>query len=282
MKWTYMKVLIILATLLICFSSSTAQTDLQKMVDAEHAFAQLAANGDTRTAFLSYMTSDAVVFVPEQTNAKAFWDVKVPNQSLLSWAPNFADISSNGILGYTTGNWDFRAKGKDDTPSAFGEFITLWLRQPDGKYKWVIDIGVTHAKPDNYSTDWTTIKPEKAQKSSTIAPTSNPVEEFYQMVAAKGVAKAYQNFADDNIRSYREESLPIVGKKNVLKLLKDDKAAISFAKRSTAFAAGDISYNLTAYTKTFGSKIEKGNFLQIWKFYNGKWHIVLDVFKLVP
>ncbi|MBK8467442.1 MAG: hypothetical protein IPL32_16620 [Chloracidobacterium sp.] len=277
-----MKVLIILAAVLICFSSLTAQTDLQEMVDAEHAFAQLAADKDTRTAFLANMTSDAVVFVPEQTNAKSFWEAKTPNQSLLSWAPNFADITSSGILGYTTGNWEFRAKGKDDTPSAFGEFITLWLRQPDGKYKWVVDIGVTHQKPDRYSTDWTTATPEKTQKSSTSVPTSNPAEEFYHLVAAKGVTKAYDNFADDNIRSYREGSLPILGKKNVLKLLKNDKAKITFAKRSTAFAAGDIAYNLTSYTKTLDGKIEKGNFLQIWKFYNGKWHIVLDIFKLIP
>lgn len=282
MKWTYMKVLIISAAIFICFSSLTAQTDLQRMVDAEHAFAQLAADKDARTAFLAYMTEDAVVFVPEQTNAKPFWQAQTSKPYLLSWAPNFADISSNGILGYTTGNWEYRAKGKDDTPSDFGDFITLWLRQPDGRYKWVIDIGVAHEKPDKFSTEWTASSHASTEKNSVRQPTSNPAEEFYQLVAAKGVPKAYETFADDNIRSFREGSMPILGKKSVLNILKSDKAVIAFAKRSTAFASADLSYNLTYYTRTLNGRVEKGNFLQIWKFYNGKWHIVLDVFKLIP
>ena len=277
-----MRVIVCLIICIFCCFECNAQTDLQKMVDAEHAFAQLAADKDTRTAFLANMTSDAVVFVPDQINAKSFWEARTANKSLLSWAPNFADISSNGILGYTTGNWEFRAKGKDDTPSAFGDFITLWLRQPDGRYKWVVDIGVSHPKPEKYSTDWITATPVKSQKNSSNTPTSNPAEEFYHLVAAKGVAKAYETYADDNIRSYHEERLPILGKNTVLKMLKSDKAVISFAKRSTAFASGDISYNLTTYTRTLGDKIEKGNFMQIWKFYDGKWHIVLDIFKLIP
>lgn len=277
-----MRVIVCFIICIFCSFGCLAQSDLEKMVGAEHAFAQMAAEKDTRTAFLAYMTDDALAFVPEQTNAKAFWEARKPGNSLLSWAPNFADISSNGILGYTMGNWEFRAKGKDDTPSAFGDFITLWLRQPDGKYKWVVDIGVTHAKPEKYSADWITAPPIKSQNNSSNIPTSNPAEEFYHLVAAKGVAKAYEAYADDNIRSYREERIPILGKGRVLKMLRSDKAVIAFAKRSTAFASGDISYNLTHYTRTLGDKIEKGNFLQIWKFYSGKWHIVLDVFKLVP
>lgn len=265
---------------LVCCLGCLAQTDLQKMVDAEHAFAQLAADKDIRTAFLANMTADAVIFNPEQTNAKTFWEARKPNGRLLSWAPNFADISSNGILGYTTGNWEWRAKGKDDTPTAFGDFITLWLRQPDGKYKWVVDIGVTHDKPEKYSTEWTTTK--LAGKDTKTTPTGDFATEFYQLTAAKGLTKAYEKFADDNVRSYREERLPILGKATTLKMLKADKSEFSFAKRSTIFTAEDISYNLNTYTKTLAGKVvEKGNLLQIWKFHSGKWHIVLDIFKPV-
>ena len=265
--------------MLFACSMLFGQSDLQKLVDTEHAFARLAADKDTRTAFLANMTDDAVVFTPEQAAAKPIWEARKPNGSLLSWAPNFADVSNTGILGYTTGNWEWRSKRKNDTPSAFGDFITLWLRQPDGKYKWVVDIGVEHPKPEKYSTEWTTAASQKAEKNSTKTPTANPAEEFYHLAEAKGVAKAYEKFANDDIRSYREGKLPILGKSEVLKLLKSDKAAFSFAKRSTAFASGDISYNLTTYTRTLSRKIEKGSFLQIWKFYNGKWHIVLDIFK---
>ena len=260
-----------------------AQSDLQKLVDTEHAFAQLAADKDTRTAFLANMSDDALIFNPDTTRAKPFWEGRTANKSLLSWAPNYADISRNGILGYTTGNWEFRAKGKDDAPSAFGDFITLWLRQPDGKYKFVIDIGVGHPKPDRYSTEWSTSTPRKIEQKATSKPTNDAESEFYRLAAAKGVVNAYKRFADENIRSYREDRLPFLGKKNVIKLLKADRAEYSFAKRSSSFRSDDISYNLNTYTKTQGGKVvEKGNFLQIWKFYSGRWHIVLDIFKPVP
>ena len=74
--------------------------------------------------------------------------------------------------------------------------------------------------------------------------------------------------------------MPILGKNEALKLLKADKAEFVFAKRSSTFTSENISYNLNSYTRTLAGKIvEKGNFLQIWKFYSGKWHIVLDIFK---
>ena len=133
---------------LFAFVPLFAQSDLQKLVDAEHAFAKLAEEKGTKAAFLANLTDDALVFVPEKINAKEFWTARAASASLLSWAPNYADISANGIMGYTTGNWEFRPKGKGDTPTAFGDFITVWVRQPDGSYKWVIDIGVGHAKPE--------------------------------------------------------------------------------------------------------------------------------------
>lgn len=273
-----MRLIILLLIVLADYSALFAQSDLQKLVDTEKAFAQLAADKDTRTAFLANMTDEAVVFTPEQTRAKPFWEARKPNGSLLSWAPNFADISSNGILGYTTGNWEWRQKGKDDTPSAFGHFITLWVRQPDGKYRWVVDIGVEHAKTEKYSTDWATAKSLKAEKNSKSS-TAEAAEDFYQFSAKNGIVKTYEKFADENIRSYREGKFPILGKNDVLKLLKSEKAVVAFAKQSTAFTSQDIAYNLTAYTKTVGDKVEKGHFLQIWKFHSGKWHIVLDIFK---
>lgn len=277
-----MRSIIFLLLTLVAGSTVFAQDDLQQLVDTEKAFAQLAADKDARTAFLSYMTDDAVVFVPEMTSAKANWTAKPKPGYLLSWAPNFADISSNGVLGYTTGNWEFRKAGKGDSPSAFGDFITLWLKQPDGHFKWVADIGVSHNKPERYSTEWTTAKAGATTKDAEIKPTGDFSAEFYQLVAARGLAGAYEKFADKNIRSYREDKMPILGKAETLKMLKADKAEFTFAKRSTIFTAADLSYSLNSYTKTLAGKVvEKGNFLQIWKFYDRKWHIVLDIFKQV-
>src|SRR3982750_2287082 len=151
--------LILLCIGLLLVAKGIAQTDLEKLVDTERAFARMAAEKGTRTAFLANMTDDALVFGPDKAYGKPVWSARAdgtPGVPLLSWEPNYADISANGILGYTTGNCEFRPKGKDDSPSGFGEVGTVWLRQPDGRYKWVVDIGVGHPKPEKYLTKWTT------------------------------------------------------------------------------------------------------------------------------
>jgi ketosteroid isomerase-like protein len=275
-----MKRLVSICILLLMsqFVVRAQQADLKKLVETEQAFAAMAAEKGTKDAFLAYMTDDAVAFIPETTNAKAFWTARKPGVALLSWAPNYADISSTGLIGYTTGNWQW-AETKDKAPSAFGDFITLWLRQPDGRYKWVLDIGVDHDKPDRYSTDWTTFTGGTGKDKT---PGRDVMTEFYQAATGKNLAKAYKKFAAENIRSYREGKMPILGKKQALKELAGDKAVVTFAKRSTTFTADDISYNLNTYSKTRdGKEVEKGNVLQIWKFFDGRWQIVLDIFKPV-
>ncbi len=277
-----MKIFAILLALIAFSITVSAQEDLQKLVETERSFARFARDHGTRSAFLEYLAPDGLVFVPDKTNGIAYWKARPESPALLSWAPNYGDISSGGILGYTTGNWEYRAKGKDDIPSVFGDFVTVWLRQLDGKYKFVIDIGISHPKPDRYSEDWKTLA-LATRKKSTTEPTRDAVTDFYQLAATKGLSRAYETFASDGIRAYREDKFPIFGKRDVVKLLKEDKAVTAFAKRSSTFASDDISYSLNTYTKTQSGKVvEKGNFLQIWKFYGGDWHIVLDVFKPVP
>jgi len=259
-----------------------AQSDLQKLVDTEHAFAQMAAEKGTKAAFQANFTDDAQVFNPDKVNAKEFWANRAANASLLSWAPNYADISANGIMGYTTGNWEFRPKGKDGTPTAFGDFITVWVRQPGGTYKFVIDIGVSHAKPEKYSTEWVTsplkVK-DQNEKGSSAADAANG---FYSAIADEGLAKAYEKYGAEDMRAYREDKQPLLGRKNIVSLVKGEKASFALPKRSSFFGSADIAYNTNMYTKTVDGKVvEKGNTMQIWKLIGGRWRIVLDIFKPV-
>ena len=278
-----MKALWIFISTLFLTVSAFAQTDLQKLVDTEHAFAAIAAEKGARAAFLENLADDGLVFNPDKVNGKALWSAKPEASYLLSWAPNYADISSNGILGYTTGNWEYRAKGKDDAPSAFGDFVTVWLRQPSGKFKFVIDIGVGHAKPDKYLTEWTTSADNGAGKIAGDSAASEIATEFYQLATARGIVKAYETYAADDIRVYREDKFLILGKKNFRSLVSRDKAVVTFAKRGVFFSSADLAYSTNAYTRFADGKIvEKGNFMQIWKLRGGKWHIVLDIFKPIP
>jgi hypothetical protein len=267
--------------LLIIVIPAIGQSDLEKLVATERAFAKTALDKGTRSAFLEFMSGDAVVFNPDRTLALPFWTARPAVPAVVVWAPNFADVSSNGILGYTSGNWEYRAKGRDDVPSAFGDFNTVWVRQPSGQYRWVVDIGVSHAKPDKFSEDITPPKPGGGNPGKISA--ADSANRFYETTAKLGILKAYSDFADNNVRFIRENEFPATGRNALLDRVKKDKGTFTFPKRSMFFESADMAYANNSYTFTPATgPVETGNFLQVWKFVDGKWRIVLDVFKPIP
>ena len=51
----------------------------------------------------------------------------------------------------------------------------------------------------------------------------------------------------------------------------------------TLQSAGDLGYSITTYEMKNGEKtIEKGNIVQVWKLFGGRWQIVLDAFAVIP
>ena len=263
--------------------SAQSKSDIQKLVDSEHSFATFAAEHDTKSAFLEFIAPYGVLFQPDKVDGREYWTARGPSKGLLSWAPNYADISTNGILGYSTGNWEYRPKGKDDAPSAFGEFITVWLRQPDGNYKFAVDIGIGHEKPAQYSNDWATSTDKAKDPNAKNTSAADVANVFFELATKQSLKKAYEVYAADDIRLYREEKIPILGKKNAVKAASAEKGAVVLAKKSFFIGTTNLSYTTSTYTRNDGGKvIETGNYMQIWKLKAGKWVIVLDIFKAVP
>lgn len=258
------------------------QTDLQKLVDTEKAFAALAAEKGIKEAFLANMSDDAILFLPDKVSGRPYWLSRGESPEIILWAPNYADVSSNGILGYTTGNWEYRGGGKGDAPSAFGEFVTVWQRGADGRYRVSVDIGISHDKPEEFNTyvSAPSYPASGNEKGTSAADTANS---FFEIIGESGLSKAYQTYAAKDIRSFREGAFPIIGKNKLLSFIKKGKTLTKLAKRTMFFGSADIAYVTNTYTQTKRDKsVENGNFLQIWKFIDGRWQIVLDIFKPIP
>ena len=68
---------------------------------------------------------------------------KPPQTFTLEWYPLKVEVSKSSDLGYTFGNWIFtNAKGE----KGFGNYMTVWKKQKDGTWKYVIDGG--NSTPD--------------------------------------------------------------------------------------------------------------------------------------
>jgi len=126
-------------------SNADAATTALLQVDRDFAQAGVAKDIDR---FMSYIAEDVRFYsagvmqtgkLPFREGwAKGFAD---PNWSI-TWAPLYAEAAQSADLGYTTGSFEIHDKSADGTPLVRkGSYVTLWRKQPDGKWKVALDIG---------------------------------------------------------------------------------------------------------------------------------------------
>ena len=141
-------VLATVASLAAADALTTESVDrLAELVDAEREFARTSVASGMREAFLTFMADDAIVFRPHPVNAKSWYSERPDAPGVLDWVPVFADISLAGDLGYTTGPWEYVVE-QSDTPTAYGHYVSVWRKQPDGSWRVVIDLGTVHPRPE--------------------------------------------------------------------------------------------------------------------------------------
>jgi ketosteroid isomerase-like protein len=263
------------------------QAALDAVVAAEKAFAKAAAKG-TGTAFLEYLAEDSVVLAPGPVPGRATWEGRPARPSLLSWFPVVADVSLSGDLGYTTGPWELRPKGKGDTTVIHGFFTNFWRRQADGSYKVLFNGGISSPPPPPGAV---AVKIGKAVPAKVENPPQ--VEEsrgkftilsadraFAKAAASRGTAAAYADFLADDSRLYREGAIPVVSKTKVLETFKAQPAKMIWAPiQARVASSGDLGYSLG--NEAIGA--EQGFYLRIWKKQaENSWRVVLDLFTPAP
>lgn len=73
---------------------------------------------------------------------------KESNVLPIKWNPIKAEVSNDGSLGYTWGNWTYTVKDKNGKENiTYGNYVTIWKKQLDGKWKFVLDGGNTTPAP---------------------------------------------------------------------------------------------------------------------------------------
>ncbi|MBC2669187.1 hypothetical protein H7F53_08530 [Novosphingobium piscinae] len=119
----------------------TSYANPSAVIAAELAFARDAQARGQWTAFAAAAAPEAVMFVPRMVWAQQ-WLLGRPNPpAAVRWQPHAVWSSCDGSLMLSRGAWQAGAGG------ASGWFTTLWQRQPDGAYRWVLDHGDSAAAP---------------------------------------------------------------------------------------------------------------------------------------
>jgi ketosteroid isomerase-like protein len=290
-----MKARILLSILTLAFTVSPqtpatqTQTPLQQMVQTEQAFSRMAAEKSARDAFMAFIADDGLLFRPTAVNGKQWMrEHPVPasdKNPLLAWQPAFAVMSAAGDLGFTTGPWEFKTDVKDEKPSGYGHFVTLWKKQPDGTWKFVVDLGISHPLCGGPQTLWQPPEPKPAAKIRRVdvaIARRNLInwDRDYLLVSGKhGLASAFTYYASPDVRLYRDGSLPFIGRSASAKALESAKGQVSWTTTSGDVSrSGDLGYTYGTYEVTDAAKVtERGSYVRIWRKEGSLWQIVLDV-----
>lgn len=262
-----------------------AQSDFQKIYETEKAFEKAAAERGINRSFVEFSAPDGICFLPGYpVNCREYFTKEPASTAYLQWNPTFIDVSANGILAYSAGNSIYRAKGKDDPNAFYGQYVTIWQRQPEGKYLAVLDIGISHEKPVSIETKWTSPADSGKELNEKKISAADASIGFSETAQKQNLYSAYKLYLADDAKVFREGKFPFDGKKAALDHLKKEKSSVRFAKRSVFSSAADLAYTTNSYTISdkSGKEIEKGNFVQIWKLRGGRWQIVLDIFTPLP
>ena len=283
--------LAILCLILSVAAIVQAQTPLQDMVKTEQAFSQMAKDKNIRDAFMAFIADDGLLFRPGAVNGKK-WMLEHPvppsdKKPLLAWQPNFAGMAQAGDLGFTTGPWEFKDDIEDKTPSGYGHFVTLWKKQADGSWKFVVDLGITHPQSGGPQEVWhPKDNKEKAIDRAGRIPVSvqSVIEQdkkFADVAAKEGLSHAFRSYASKDIRLYRNGSLPYNFIQAAENAFMSNKGQLTWEPiGGDISSSGDLGYTHGTYQITDDTKkmIESGSYVRIWKRERGgTLRVVLDI-----
>lgn len=123
-----------------------------KMIDADKAFSKLSREKGMKKAFIEYMDGEGVLLRPNQyplIGASAIDFLSQVNDTAFSleWEPQNGRIAISGELGYTYGVYALKPSNADTV--LYGTYVSIWKKQADGSWKFVLDTGNEGIAPEN-------------------------------------------------------------------------------------------------------------------------------------
>lgn len=272
---------------------------LVSLVESERAFARTSLEEGARSSFIMYFADDAVVFRPHPVKYKeAMKNVPLPKNPLettLEWEPIWADVSSDGDLGYTTGPSVWTDHSPAKRPAYYGFYFSFWKKQASGEWKVVFDVGTELPGPFKGSRAFRSPlaeerKGEKLNLSAEKARSEleNAEVKFLSAIQTNGLSKATNNFLDSQVRVYRQKLQPIIGIDSVRAHFSMNPYLSSWKSMSCEVASsGDLGYTYGSYVVRRlpgqSGEDEKGYYLHGWKRdAANRWKLVAEITSPLP
>lgn len=267
--------------------SQQIHPDLSLLIQTEKAFAATVPEAGIAGAFLTYLDSSGIVFTKGvAVNGMAEYG-KATGTDFLSWYPVIAHVSVSGDLGFTSGPYQYFAE-KGQQALSSGYFFSIWKKNPQGKFKVLLDGGAFHTQ--NHSEAFLR-DPEPESNTGydyilPFAPVSGQAgdvwleEDNFSKAAAGDMTGAYNRFLADEVVLLRNNSSFGRNKAHALHTIGEQNIrSYQFIRGGQGTSkAGDLAYCYGQVKATGGTRqeITDGFFVRIWQRRPEGWKIVAD------
>ncbi len=122
------------------------RTAVAELMQTEKDFCRMARERGVPEAFRTFAAEDGMLLPmgdnPVKGRSAIFTAMSEGTKCELEWSPEAADVARSSDFGYTWGKSVVRRTGEDGKPIVrHGKYLTVWKRQGDGSWRFVMDIG---------------------------------------------------------------------------------------------------------------------------------------------
>jgi ketosteroid isomerase-like protein len=139
-------IMILIALFISCAKNNQKQS-AGILLQTDAGFSAMSAKEGMFKAFLHYMAEDGVILRNNSFPSKGrsslmkYFSGKSDSGFILTWEPLYEKISESGDMGYTYGI--YTSTEKSNGIKSGGTYITVWQKQSDGSWKFVLDTGTS-------------------------------------------------------------------------------------------------------------------------------------------
>lgn len=271
------KTLLVIA-LAACACATQPSLDApNSLAAAETAFASHSVREDMRVAFLAAFADDGVFVRKGWTVSNDYLRSQPAPKIVLDWRPQYVEVAGSGELGLSTGPWKITSKTDPKADPAFGQFVSIWRRQPAGPWKVEVDIGIAHPREALWKAplEARNVRAVSAGASGGIAEAE---ARFARDSLGRGARAAYEGQGASDLRYYRSGQEPVASRAAALAspAMTDARYMWTLERMETA-RSGDFGYARGRYAAADAPDKALGYFMRVWRREADAWRIVLDV-----
>ena len=171
----------------------------------------------------------------------------------LTWEPRAGDVAAAGDLGWLTGPSTYVDREANSPPS-YGNYLSIWRRQPDGAWRVFSDIGTTIPAAAPFAEGFSAVRPARSWASRTTGggdrldalSFADAEKELKARILAVGMARAYASVVALGIAPPPAGAMPEVGRDAIVAWLEKDGRRWAPRLAAGISGSGDLAYSYGA------------------------------------